>query len=459
MSTTGASGTGTTGSSTLVTSTAGDTASESDSTSSSSSDSGSSDTDTETTGGRGLDLDPGIYVRASDGLDGAPGTPDEPMRTIQAAIDRAVATDVGNVYVAEGEYVTDHDVDDHVIVEDGVSLWGGFDASWEERNPAVHITEVTDVGTDDASSSLANLNTVLEVGESVGADTVVDGFRFIGSTGGDYAVLWARGDATVSNNEFLAPDLGNSTHLWLVYFTSSEARLEHNRIEGFTDEDGIECGGEANTTPTLHANTIDITGAPGTVRGIRLLCEGVVSNNVIRVHHAGTFIGIGVQLESDNTLVVSNTIHVETTGTGGSPIGVEYSDTGDLGLHNNIVVATGTANTRGLFISTGGNALVGGLTHNVLATDRALDCGGGCDDQDSIAGMQVELPGASDNTDLPPAFVDMDAGNYDLAPGSLCAIAQGGTPMAADAGPDDIAGTPRTEPWSIGAYEFDAVCG
>ncbi|MGH1347970.1 MAG: hypothetical protein ACRBN8_40825 [Nannocystales bacterium] len=423
---------------------------------------GSEAQDTEvgtTTGGTGLELDPGVYVRASDGLDGAPGTPDQPMRTIQAAIDRAVEMDLSNVYVSEGVYLTDHDIDDHVVVVGGVSLWGGFDEAWESRDPSQHITEIADVGTEEAGSSPVGLNTVMEVGADTGPETIIDGFRLSGSTGGDYAVLWARGGATIRNNEILAPEVGDSAMMWLVYFTSSEARLEHNRIEGFTDEDGIECGGDASSTPTIRANSIEITGEPGTVRGVRLHCEAVVSNNVIQVHHVGSFIGVGVQPEADNTLIVSNTIHVDTTGTGGTPIGVVYNSTGDLGLHNNILLGSGVSGTRGVFITTGGNPLSGGVTHNAIATDRALDCGAGCDDQDSIGGMQGELPGASDNTDVTPSFVNIVAGDYELAPGSLCVVAQGGNAMAAQAGTDDFAGTTRTEPWSIGAYEFDAVCG
>ncbi|MBV1857412.1 MAG: hypothetical protein KUG77_03295 [Nannocystaceae bacterium] len=455
-------GTEPSGGSTLVTTTVGDTSGTTapERTSSTSGESEAGDTETgATTGGRGLELDPGIYVRASDGLDGAAGTPEQPMRTIQAAVVRAIELELANVYVSEGEYLTDHDVDDHVVVVGGVSLWGGFDEAWENRDPSVYITEVSDVGTEQAGSSLVNLNTVMEVGAATGPETIIDGFRLSGSTGGDYAVLWVRGDATIRNNEIVAPEVGNSAAMWLVYFTSSDARLEHNRVEGFTDEDGIECGGDTSNAPTIHANAIDITGEPGTVRGVRLNCEGVVSNNVIQVHHVGEFIGVGVQPEGDNTLIVSNTIHVDTAGSGGSPVGVVYNNTGDLAFHNNIVLGSGISGTRGVFITTGGNPITGEITHNVIATDRALDCGGGCGDQDSIGGMQAEIPGASDNTDVTPSFLDIGAGDYGISPGTLCAVAQGGTPMAAVAGADDLAGTPRTEPWSIGAYEFDAVCG
>src|SRR5687767_2702893 len=71
-----------------------------------------------------------VFV-AQDGSDAAAGTMAEPMLTIPAAIQRAVATARPAVYVSEGTYIG------RVNLTTGVDLYGGFSrANQWARGPA-----------------------------------------------------------------------------------------------------------------------------------------------------------------------------------------------------------------------------------------------------------------------------------------------------------------------------------
>ncbi len=68
------------------------------------------------------DIAGSVFV-ASDGADDAAGSPAAPLRTIGAALQRAVGTGKGAVIVARGTYT------ESLILPRGVSLYGGFDAA------------------------------------------------------------------------------------------------------------------------------------------------------------------------------------------------------------------------------------------------------------------------------------------------------------------------------------------
>ncbi len=65
-----------------------------------------------------------VFVSAFTGDDANKGTRDAPLRTVSAAINKA-ADFVADVYVQEGTYV------ERVVLKDGVSLYGGYNAQWE----------------------------------------------------------------------------------------------------------------------------------------------------------------------------------------------------------------------------------------------------------------------------------------------------------------------------------------
>jgi hypothetical protein len=75
----------------------------------------------------------GVFVRP-DGSDSNPGTQDAPLRTVAAAIAAAPARG-GTVYLTQGTYAQDQ-----FTLASGVNLYGGYDDTFQNRDPAVHVT-------------------------------------------------------------------------------------------------------------------------------------------------------------------------------------------------------------------------------------------------------------------------------------------------------------------------------
>lgn len=71
------------------------------------------------------------YFVAKTGNNNNPGTPDRPFKTIGHALDLldSMSTTIGQIYVSHGEY------SENLMLVDGVSIYGGFDAAanWERK--------------------------------------------------------------------------------------------------------------------------------------------------------------------------------------------------------------------------------------------------------------------------------------------------------------------------------------
>jgi hypothetical protein len=83
-----------------------------------------------------------VYVDGAGGSDDNPGTIDAPLARIEVGIARAgVQSASASVFVAAGVY------EESLVLADGVSVCGGFDATagWA-RNPVAHPTEVRGPG-------------------------------------------------------------------------------------------------------------------------------------------------------------------------------------------------------------------------------------------------------------------------------------------------------------------------
>ena len=127
-------------------------------------------------------LDGVVYVRATGGSDGNPGTSDLPKLTIQEAIDTAAAVyATAEVHVAAGTYQPSSVID----LKDGISLFGGYDpADWTKRetNPDWAIT----------GTGTSAYPTVIQTSSNVAALRIqttshpltVDGFTISGGVGG-----------------------------------------------------------------------------------------------------------------------------------------------------------------------------------------------------------------------------------------------------------------------------------
>lgn len=83
----------------------------------------------------------GFFVSASTGHDDSAGTKTAPFRTIRRAI-QAAAPSGADVFVAQGAYVETTPSSGSLGMLPQVSLYGGFEASTWQRNPAQYVTEI-----------------------------------------------------------------------------------------------------------------------------------------------------------------------------------------------------------------------------------------------------------------------------------------------------------------------------
>jgi hypothetical protein len=113
-----------------------------------------------------------VFV-AKNGDDSASGYVDSPLLTINAAVDKALATNRRDVYVATGVYA------ESVVLKDGVGLYGGFSSDFKVRHVLLYETVIMG-----QKPSLLKAGAVTISGvKTKGA--VLDGFTIFGYDAGD----------------------------------------------------------------------------------------------------------------------------------------------------------------------------------------------------------------------------------------------------------------------------------
>jgi len=112
-------------------------------------------------------LDQAVFV-AKWGDDAAPGTFEQPKRSVQAGIDAADALGKRDVLVATGVYV------ESIALADGVDLYGGYSADFLQRDIDAYQTAIMGQA---ASEALPGAVNALGVGQT---GTIFDGFSVFG---------------------------------------------------------------------------------------------------------------------------------------------------------------------------------------------------------------------------------------------------------------------------------------
>ena len=165
-----------------------------------------------------------VFV-ASSGSDTATcGPMAEPCATIQWGVDRAASIGSGNVYVAAGDYT------ESVVLADGVSIYGGYDAGagWG-RDPGTYVSRIA--GVDGAIEGQA----LTLLADAVTVPTVVADMTLVGPD----AV------GTAPNGR------GRSSYVVVVRNSTGALLIQRNSIEagsGAAGSDGID-GTSASGTP------------------------------------------------------------------------------------------------------------------------------------------------------------------------------------------------------------------
>ncbi|MCH7824410.1 MAG: DUF1565 domain-containing protein, partial [Acidobacteria bacterium] len=149
-------------------------------------------------------LDGVVYAQtaANGGNDANPGTFDSPKLTIPAAIAVADALYVtAEVHVAAGTYNVNSQAGTHVIMAEGIALYGGYSSSdLAIRDAATYPTTITDTST--LGGTGASPNRAIEAGSGITTATIIDGFTINGGGGGWCSAIFNIGASpTISNAE------------------------------------------------------------------------------------------------------------------------------------------------------------------------------------------------------------------------------------------------------------------
>lgn len=367
-----------------------------------------------------------LYVR-DDGQDGNPGTIEEPMRTIQWAIAQAEsAGTIDTIRIAEGSYGFDYANDAHIVVVDGISLYGGYRADWGDRDPARYPTLVVDQSATAIASSEDDPHRAIEVPASVGADTVLDGLHVEVAMGQFRAALLVAGDVTVRNSVIAPVVDASSVSTYGVRVLEGAPTVVANRfVFDVVGNDGLSFAVSGEYTDgTFADNIIDLSGLTGYGYGFYFIggAQAVLANSVWIAAGANM---TGVWLNYATPTIENNVI--------------ESEDDGAVCIW-----------------SSGGASVPAALHNNVLDCYYTLFGSDPLRSWTTIMEVEGGLVDASDNLKLPQAFTSatVDMALDETAP---CTVTLGGRDLGAGFS-QDIDGLTRTDPRSIGAHEWDGDC-
>jgi hypothetical protein len=124
------------------------------------------------------DLNGAIFV-AKNGDDNAPGSRDEPMLTISAALARAFTTGKRDVYVATGVY------SESVVLIEGIGLFGGYASDFFRRDTVTFETAI--IGQDPTSAAPGAVTAVGAGAAGAPEATILDGFTVFGANAANVA--------------------------------------------------------------------------------------------------------------------------------------------------------------------------------------------------------------------------------------------------------------------------------
>jgi Protein of unknown function (DUF1565) len=378
----------------------------------------------DTTGGLGGE--PNVLYVHPEGSNGDPGTIDAPMRTIQWAISQAVNQGgIDTIRVAQGDYAYDYGNDDHVVVADGVSLYGGYASDWSARDPWEHVTRLVDES-QYIGSSEDNPHRAMEVPADVGADTVIDGFEVRVAVGQFRAGILVLGDATIRHSRLLPTIAFESVTTVGVRILGGDPTIASNRFAFEIDvSQGIAIGIDAEDS------------------------DGMFVNNVIDAAVEGSS-QYGVRLVLGAPQIVANSISL---GSGGNEVGVWLVSATPV-IDNNLIEAQDFGGS--CVWSVGGASVPTAMRNNLLDCSYTMFGSDPLRNWTTVMELESGLAGATDNVKL-QALVTHPDQDMALDAGDPCTVTQGGRDVSGDV-PEDVDGNARTAPLSIGAHEWDGGC-
>ena len=364
-------------------------------------------------------------------------------RTVQAGI-AAAAAGGGEVWVRSGTYL------ERITLLPYAHVYGGFVGTENVREDRQWKTQPTILDGQKAGSVVT-----AQTGFRV---STIDGFIVRNAGNSSLGAVYCDCSSPMISNNTITENRATSGG-GIICINSSSPAILNNTIAGNKAAfgGGIYCG--ASSSPTISNNTISGNGADSSAEsGGGIYCSDsspTITNNTI-TGNAG-YRGGGIYSTSSSPTISNNTI---TGNRGVFGCGI-YCHSGSPAISGNTIIANGAGDGAGIYCyafssPTISNTVVAFNSSGILWTGTGsgtLTLRNNC----VFGNTSYDYSGLSAGTgdiSADPLFVDRQAGDYHLLPGSPCIDA--GDDAAVLPGSLDLDGGPRIQGAhvDIGADEF-----
>lgn len=354
------------------------------------------------------------YVSRNSTSSISDGKRETPFRSIQTAIEYAFINGTpATVYVALGTY------NEAVILRNGVSIYGGYNANFTSRSSTTYTSTIT-----------TPTSTAVYADSTVSANTTVDGFTvYIGTLNGvNHAIYLNGASPTISGND-IRGGMATCTYTYGVACTSGcNASITNNTIQGgsgSSQSTGVYIEASSPTvilntvnggTSTTFSRAMDIASgsnplitrnnlhggyATGISYGINTVGAPTITNNII---HGGSGPSSRAITNNGSPVITNNVLHA---GSGyNASASVIYSNSSSFPtVTNNLFVANGAIQmaffeqtTIATARSLENNAFWDFNSTSTLTVYYNCDAGPCSDSKTSIAPMEslTDWPGGGD---------------------------------------------------------------
>lgn len=413
-----------------------------------------------------------VYMNGNGGNDGDYGTSVAPKASINAGISTASNVGIDTVRVTEGTYQTGGPV---VTLVEGVSIYGGYkNGDWSIRVPETYVSTISD-SFSSGTYSIDSPRPALSAGSGITSATVVDGFTIKGGNVGaaestfTTAVRISSGGAPTIRNCTLIGGYSSSMSATSVGLTINAASpvIEYNTIISGTGANkrgiylksgGGVIRGNAVDGGDVYGNAsygVFISGSSGTVQ--------VYNNTVANLRGSYTY---GVYISGGTVNLFNNTI--DGGQSDGAARAIYFTDGASVDFVNNILSGSEDGGVPSFGIYEDTDSSPQGVRNNDFI-NASSDAGGGfyhthggtvyttilgTTGLEYLYGLSYDENGipVSENVAVNPSFSDSDYRLGSSTPGS---VSQGGANLSGEGFSTDKDGNTRTNPWSMGAYEYD----
>ena len=408
-----------------------------------------------------------VYVRDSDGNNANPGTTDLPKKTIQAAINLADSLyTTAKVHVAEGTYNVSYQSGTHVVMKEGISIYGGYSLSnWNNKDPNTYTTTIQDTSTSGV------INQAIAMGGNVTLATIIDGFTINGGGGTVSYAIYTTDSPTIQNNIING---GNGSNGSGGIYNFGSPTIQNNTINGGSaGNSSYGIISDQSTFPIIRNNTINAGSGINSSFAVITYGSATIENNTINGGSGSIISSYGIIVETGSAAAIrNNTIN---GGSGGS-LSRSISVAGTPTIENNIIFTSGGPNRYCIYEENSSNDPVSVRNNDFFDCPTAIyrdadgNCSGGMNctlvEMESLTDMIV-----SGNISAVPDFVNQVGGNWHLQASSPINVRKGGldgstegwgftTDKDGNTRTAIISGSPSpTNPgaagWSMGAFEGD----